>query len=767
MRLYMKSKNLLLWIEAFFAVLSIWVLFIVDSYPENGMFALRLYILILIVITLVLVLAVRYYQSQHSAIDINRICEMVEQVETPAFIWSSDLSTLYTNEAMDELLGISESEDPGDSAVLLSNFFHSIKISPRDAAEIFTEDIYDSTIENNETGYRRSISWATSMLKQATHATLYFTIGFETTELEEAKYKLIKKAEDLTLSQRRYQLSMKLSGIGILLCETTREEYYASDEAQQFLGIHSDHISFEDFRSRLHPDDRFLFDEYLEKIRNTKPNHVVSRPRSLQLRISAGADKHYVWYSYHYHENLLNQSGRPIIGGALIDITSEKNKDAMIEKLAFSDEITEIANRNKLMHDGEETYRLCQTMGTSCWVIVIDIDRFHIINDSYGYENGDKLLKNIAHVLCKYTASGGFAARVSADNFVLVLHDFTVNGDEELANRTLEHIRADFNGLAVDEFASMNLTCSAGFARIPSDGHSFHEVLEHAEFALAMGRGELSYIMGYDASVHEEIVHQGEMEKQLAQAIEKKHLQLYYQPKVDLKTKKIMGAEALIRWIKPDGTMISPNVFIPIAEKTGMISDISQFVLREAVSQTALWQKQNLSPIVMSINFASGDFYQANVCETVQSVLAKYGLQSRYLELELTERLALGDINYTVQQMNALRDMGILLAMDDFGTGYSSLSYIQLLPLTLLKLDRSFIIEIETDKVAQEICSAVIKIAKSMNIETIAEGVEYEGQSQILKNMGCDYIQGYLYGKPMTAHDFQKRLEINTFGREL
>ena len=257
------------------------------------------------------------------------------------------------------------------------------------------------------------------------------------------------------------------------------------------------------------------------------------------------------------------------------------------------------------------------------------------------------------------------------------------------------------------------------------------------------------------------------MEKALSDAIENHHLQLYYQPKFDLHTEKIMGAEALIRWIKPDGTMISPNVFIPIAEKSGMISDISNFVLREACQQTGLWQKEGLSPIVMSINFASGDFYQANVCEVVQHELDAAGLEPKYLELELTERLALGDINYTIEQMNALRAMGVLLAMDDFGTGYSSLSYIQRLPLTLLKLDRSFIIEIETDSVAQVIVSAVIQIAKSMHMETIAEGVEYEKQSQILKDMGCDYIQGYLYGKPMPAEQFHKRLEINTYGKEV
>ena len=188
------NKNTILWLEAFFAVLSIWVLYIVDNYPESGMFALRLYIMILIGITVVLVLIVRYYQSQHSSIDIDRICEMVRQVDVPAFIWSDDLSTLYTNEAMDELLGIDDTDDPGDSAVLLSNFFHSIKLSPRMAAQQLREDIYDSAIENEKTGARRYISWETSLLKQSTHASLYFTIGFETTELEDAKYKLMKNA---------------------------------------------------------------------------------------------------------------------------------------------------------------------------------------------------------------------------------------------------------------------------------------------------------------------------------------------------------------------------------------------------------------------------------------------------------------------------------------------------------------------------------------------------------------------------------------------
>lgn len=765
----MKNNKILL-VELLFAVLSIWVLCYVSGNPETAIVALRIYVLVLLVITVFLVLALQYYQRMHSSVDMDRICDMVRGVNAPAFIWTSDLSTLYTNQAMDELLGISESEEIGDSAVLLGRLFHSMRLNPRNAAESLEGKIYDSALRGRD-GNKRYISWNTALLKQNKNGALYFSIGFETTELEEAKQSLTAYAKDLSESQNRYALSMKLSGIGILLCQSIHDEYYVSDEAMEFLGITENKISFTAFCKKLHPDDVVVFDNYLNKVRGKSGKNEgeeeehYSRPRMMELRIRSAVGKPYVWYAYHYHDNLQTTSGSPIVGGALIDITSEKRKDATIEKLAYLDEVTEIANRNKLIHDGEENYRICKTMQTSCWIIAVDIDRFHIVNDTCGYDKGDVILRDFAHVLCKYAASGGFAARVSADNFVLVLHDYSDYGDEDLPIRTMERIRNDFAKLSTGVFSSLALSCSAGFARMPRDGESFTEVLEHAEFALAMGRGELSYMMGYDANMHREIVGQSELEKELANAIAERQLCLYYQPKVSLATGKIMGAEALIRWIKPDGTMVSPNVFIPIAERTGQISEISRFVLWEACQHNAIWQRIQLTPIVISINYASGDFYQKNVCENIREVLLRTDMDAKWLELELTERLALGDINYAVQQMNALREMGIQLAMDDFGTGYSSLSYIQQLPLTLLKLDRSFIIEIETDTVAQEIVSAVIRIAKSMNIETIAEGVEFPKQAEILREMGCDYAQGYLYGKPVPEMEFQKLLEYNTFGR--
>ena len=222
-----------------------------------------------------------------------------------------------------------------------------------------------------------------------------------------------------------------------------------------------------------------------------------------------------------------------------------------------------------------------------------------------------------------------------------------------------------------------------------------------------------------------------------------------------------MGVEALIRWIKPDGTVISPDAFVPIAESSHLIGKISEFVLNEGCRQNKLWQKMGYPPIVMSINFASSDFYQTDLKDKVYEALARSALPPQWLEVELTESLALKDIDFAIDQMNRLRELGVKLAMDDFGTGYSSLRYLQILPITLLKLDRSFIIDIEHDNISFEIVAAVIRIAKSKKIETIAEGIENKGQQSILRSAGCDYGQGYLYGKPMPPEKIQELFEQN------
>ena len=437
----------------------------------------------------------------------------------------------------------------------------------------------------------------------------------------------------------------------------------------------------------------------------------------------------------------------PVIGGAIIDISKDKEKDILIERMAYIDEVTGIYNRNKLVISGAEMYECCKILELSYWVIVFDIDNFHIINDTCGYGNGNKMLKEFSDILYKKKGKNGFAARIGGDNFALIVQDY---GDSNLPLTITQEIQEEISNIGKNHDFKQNISCSAGYSRMPADGEDFLTVFERAEFALSTGEKKRSLVM-FDSRVHDSILTAAALERSLADAIEAGELVLYYQPKISIKTKKIMGVEALIRWIKPDGTVVSPEYFVPIAENSHLITKIGEYVMDEACKQNKIWQNMGLPPIVMSINLTSEDFYQKDVKQFISEKLMETGLSPEWLEIELTESLAMKDIDFAVQQMQELRDIGLKLAMDDFGTGYSSLSYIQKMPITLLKLDKSFITLIEDDNVAREIVSAIIKIAKSKRINTIAEGVETEGQLAILEELGCDFIQGFLFERPMNA----------------
>ncbi|MBE6840245.1 MAG: EAL domain-containing protein [Ruminococcus sp.] len=690
------------------------------------------------------------YLKCRTTIETNDITDIIEDLNTEILLWTDDLSAVFPNRKLRALLGITSSDF--DTQETLKKIFGLEKLDEKSIKKVI-DGKCDEAYFRDADNYEQCIIWSTSLLKQNRKCSLYFSTGFNLTEIN-----IMQK--QLSESHDKHNLSMELSEIGILISQG-KDNFFASSEMIRMLGLNSNLISFAYFRSLIHPNDRTTYDSYMKKI--SYSTGVNSEVNSLELRVKSH-DGSYRWYSYRFKAIKTAASDIPVIGGAFLDITQEREKDILIEKLAYVDEITEIANRNKLVKIGQETYECCVTLDYSYWVIVLDIDKFHIINDSCGYEAGNKLLRNFAHNLYKYISLGGLAARVSGDNFAVIIRDY---GDDELPRKTVEAIQRDFADFAVNEFSSQSLTCSAGYSKLPENGDNFIDVLEHAEFALKSSSDQRGSITAYSNSMHDAIIGDNELEKALSDAIDNNELRLFYQPKIEIATGKIIGVEALVRWIKPDGTIIQPCNFVPIAESSHLIGKISEFVLNEACMQNKMWQKMGYPEIIMSINFTSYDFYKKDLRETVFDTLIRTGLDPKWLEIELTESLALHDVDFALFQMNQLRELGVRLAMDDFGTGYSSLSYIQILPITLLKLDRSFVVNIETDNIAYEIVAAVIKIAKLKKIEVIAEGVEYPCQATILRNAGCDYAQGYLYGKPMPPEKIQEYFEKNQVERQV
>lgn len=704
-------------------------------FPERAIETIVIYLATIVFIPL-LVLIIAWIQKNKTSNLIKP--EVAENLNTEMIIWTDDFSYVFLNKKLRTLLGISENDSNKKAAV-----WKAFGINAPDSKgfeKIVGSKSYETKFKNAN-GTMTSIAWSTSLVKKSKKRCLYLSTGFNLTEIKKMKVNLAS-ANDF------FNSSMELAEIGIII-STDRKKYIASSELMRMLGLKSNILSLNDFRALVHPNDRIAFDSAIKS--------ASSEIKSIEMRIKS-ADTSYHWYSYRYKSIKGTDNTLPLFGGALLDSTQEHEKDALIERLAYIDEVTEIANRNKLINAGQEIYETCRLLNYSYWIIVLDIDRFHIINDTCGYNNGNYVLRNFAHILYKFVTPGGLAARISGDNFALILRDY---GSDELPVRTVKSIQEEFAKLAVDELASINLSCSSGYSKMPEDGESFLEVIEHAEFALKTGGVNQSSIHAYEPSMHDSIISTTEMEKAIALALDNNEFSLYYQPKIDLSNGRLMGVEALIRWIKPDGTVVPPDAFVPVAERSRLIGRITEFVLNEGCRQNVLWQKMGFPKIVMSINFTSSDFYQNDLKDRVLDSLIKSGLDPQWLEIELTESLALNDIDFAVAQMNRLRELGVKLAMDDFGTGYSSLSYLQTLPITLLKLDRSFITDIEHNNIAYEIVASVIRIAKSKKIETIAEGIENTVQQSILRMAGCDYAQGFLYGKPMPPEQLQRFFEQN------
>ncbi|MCI6582354.1 MAG: GGDEF and EAL domain-containing protein [Oscillospiraceae bacterium] len=670
----------------------------------------------------------------------NRIVKLMNIINSYVVIWNEDASILLINDKFRSVL--SEDVLRLERSEILDILFPGGFVSKSKAEMMLSgpkEYSLDSRLGNIY------INWTSSLLIGSDgEGGIIVSIGFDVTENKMIRQQLNLTNNLLATSEKHYSLAMNLSEIGIILNEHCAETFHISEELQKMLGIVGDTIRIDDFIGLIHKDERMLFESYLKAARANSIR--VDHTNSMDLRIRS-YDGRYRWYTFRYKNSQKGQYGMPVIGGAIIDISKDKEKDILIERMAYIDEITGIYNRNKLVISGAEMYECCKILELSYWVIVFDIDNFHIINDTCGYGNGNKMLKEFSDILYKKKGKNGFAARIGGDNFALIVQDY---GDSNLPLTITQEIQEEIANIGKNHDFKQNISCSAGYSRMPADGEDFLTVFERAEFALSTGEKKRSLVM-FDSRVHDSILTAAALERSLADAIEAGELVLYYQPKISIKTKKIMGVEALIRWIKPDGTVVSPEYFVPVAENSHLITKIGEYVMDEACRQNKLWQNMGLPPIVMSINLTSEDFYQKDVKQFISEKLMETGLSPEWLEIELTESLAMKDIDFAVQQMQELRDIGLKLAMDDFGTGYSSLSYIQKMPITLLKLDKSFITLIEDDNVAREIVSAIIKIAKSKRINTIAEGVETEGQLAILEELGCDFIQGFLFERPMNA----------------
>jgi diguanylate cyclase (GGDEF)-like protein len=435
------------------------------------------------------------------------------------------------------------------------------------------------------------------------------------------------------------------------------------------------------------------------------------------------------------------------------DLTERIASAERIEALALSDSLTGLPNRRRLAERVNEAGATAHRDGHSFALMIVDIDRFRQINDSLGHDVGDRVLQGVAERVQGCLREGDLLARLGGDQFALLVQPADAKAAEATARRVL-------NGVAQPckiDGAYFTLTCSIGISLAPAQGARIDDLLRHAETAMRVVKagGRANYRLHQMRAEGDRRSHM-KLDQAMRQALVSGRFRLHYQPQVDVASGALIGAEALLRWRDPELGEVAPSRFIPVAEDSGFIVAIGDWVLSQAVRQAALWHARGHA-LPIAVNVSALQFQQPQFVDRVAGVLAVAGVPASMLELELTESILVHDADEALQRLQALSRLGVSLAIDDFGTGYSSLAYLKRIPVDKLKIDRSFVAGLPADESDAGIVSAILQMARALGMQAIAEGVETEAQRQFLLAAGCDGFQGFLLAPALDTLTFEQR----------
>jgi diguanylate cyclase (GGDEF)-like protein/PAS domain S-box-containing protein len=456
-------------------------------------------------------------------------------------------------------------------------------------------------------------------------------------------------------------------------------------------------------------------------------------------------------------ERILYKDGRPVlVQGIARDIRERKRAEQAIRQLAFHDALTGLPNRMLFEDRLRMALSRAQREKSMLAVMFLDLDRFKVVNDTLGHSEGDRLLQAVASDLTKLVREGDTVARVGGDEFTILLPEIDRIGDAvQVAERILETLKQP-RLLGEQEF---RVTASIGVTAYPDDGADVETLLRNADTAMyrAKERGRDNYQL-YTRAMNANILERLALERDLWHALEREEMKVWYQPIVDIATDRIVGAEALVRWLHPERGTVLPEMFVPLAEETDLIVPLGEWVLRHACRWGSHWNRFVPHPVRITVNISARQLQQGNFVEVISRALLEAGMDSSLLQLEITEGAVMKNVEPTVRMLTRLQQMGVQIAVDDFGTGYSSLSYLKRLPIDAVKIDRSFVRDIANDSNDAAIVTSVITMAHNLGLKVIAEGVETEEQLEFLRRAGCDEFQGYLFSRAMRPGAFERLL---------
>jgi diguanylate cyclase (GGDEF)-like protein/PAS domain S-box-containing protein len=561
-----------------------------------------------------------------------------------------------------------------------------------------------------------------------------------------------RKHTERLLVESRAKYKHLVESLPVIIYEFSdkRGGLYYSPQVATILGYALEHLYANPllWNQSIHPDDSQILEQALKEFKANGNFNITYRIR----------DAHGNWRWFNDRSiDRREENGELIIIGLTEDITDHKAAEEKIQHLAFYDSLSSLPNRRLLMDRLKQALVSSARIGRAGALLFIDLDNFKNLNDTLGHDIGDLLLQQVAQRLDSSIREGDTVARLGGDEFVVMLLDLSEQPFEAAAQTETigEKILAALSQPYQLEKNTYRCTASIGVTLFYDNQQAADELMKQADIAMYQakkaGRNALRF---FDRQMQENISARVSLEGELQNALEFQQFHLYYQIQVD-SSHRALGAEALIRWIHPARGMISPAQFIPLAEETGLILPIGLWVLETACAQLKVWQQNaHTRDLTLAVNVSARQFRQTDFVAQVQDAVQRHAINPKLLKLELTESLLQESIEETVAIMVLLHVIGVQFSLDDFGTGYSSLQYLKRLPLDQLKIDQSFVRDIATDSSDKAVIRAIIAMARSLELDVIAEGVETEEQQQLLLKNGCTHYQGYLFGRPMPIEEF-------------
>ena len=597
---------------------------------------------------------------------------------------------------------------------------------------------------------KKSKSWSHKLKEnyQEIQATYEQLIAAEE-ELRAQFDELQEKQIIIEKSEERYKLALEGSNDAIFEIDLITKEFFSSDKISDITGYDKSTLTcLEDLlRIVAKEDRRIAINDFNDHI-NGKTLHYQS---SVKIEFNGGGDR---WVLIR-GKCLRNKKGIATkVSGSVTDVSGQKYFEDKINQLKFYDILTGIPNRQLFINTLESEIIKAVDKEVKHAVLFIDLDNFKEINDTLGHDYGDELLKNVAISLKASIKQGDIVSRVGGDEFFILMKNEEYSAISNLCEKLICILNCEISIAGKQVYTS----ASIGITVFPDDGIETNTLLKNADTAMYSakynGKAKYSY---FNKNMSDIVVRRVEIEKGLRQGLENNEFEIYYQPQIDIINNKIKGFEALLRWNSSELGSISPAEFIPVAEKSGLIIPMGDWIIKTVCLQNNIWKSKGYLYDTIAINLSAVQLQNDKFEENLKRIISETQVNTRYVELEITESILMKDFEKSVKLLTEIRDLNIKIALDDFGTGYSSLSYLKQLPINTLKIDKSFIDNIVTNEREKAIVDGIIQLAQKIDLDVVAEGVETREQIKLLQSMGCNQIQGYYFSKPLPPDEIEEK----------